>query len=72
MDSDLMQLCKEELTEIYQNIEQIKKQHNQPFQNNTENDIEIYNKHKARLENLSVFQKCLFDPEILKMYNVEV
>lgn len=72
MDSEEKQMWKDELAEIYQNVERIKQEYNQPFQTNTENDIEIYNKHKVRLEKLPVFQKTLIEPDILKMYNMEV
>ena len=72
MDSEMMKDCKEELEEIKLNMGRIKQEYNKPKETNTENDIEIYNKHKARLEKLSIFQKSLIDPEILKMYNVEV
>lgn len=72
MDSEEMEMWKNELNEIYQNMERIKQEYNKPFQTNTENDIEIYNKHKTRLEKMSMFHKSLIDPEILKIYNVEV
>jgi len=72
MDSEELQMCRDELAEIYQNMENIRKEYNQPKETDTENDIEIYNKHKTRLEKLSVFHKSLIDPKILKMYNVEV
>lgn len=72
MDSEESKMWKDELAEIYQNMERIKQEYNQPKETNTENDIEIYNKHKTRLEKLSVFQKSLIDQKILKMYNVEV
>lgn len=66
MDSEELELCRQELKEIEINLENIRKQ----YERNDDNVVEVFNTfdcHIERISNMSKWQKQFIDVEILKL-----
>lgn len=68
MDSEELMLCKEELDQIEINLENIRKQYQEPTQ--TKIEKVKFEKHLERIRKLSPHKKILIDPEILKLAEI--
>lgn len=66
MDSDQMETWREELQQIEINLENIRKQYQEPIYE----EANTYQKHLERIRKLSPHQKVLIDPEILKLAEI--